>query len=345
MVTRRIQPGRTLTMPTPVVVAGQPIVPLLLGELPNTGTVKKGPGHLRALQSTDPDTAGSSVHRRWSARWSVHSLPDPAHYGGFYWLGDNEAIDGTAGLPLGARGWAPSSGHGPTWASHYPFKPSVQAVDHYLFGGDVVHHPRGVNFNRHYLEHMWADWGRSQRQPFTWMICGMVTGWHRHDDEHYLLDAGRNPRRELTTAQERDLWRSHALHRESELGYRSMLAITQHDLRIRTRSGAHQVGRVHTGAALRPKVFVGIFDGPRSHVGVLTPDLRRINRVTLDDTAAQHHRYYLLGRGQGSVSQERTGSLLLFEMRFFNFALDVPDLHRHYREMAGDYHFRRYDRG
>lgn len=342
----RAQPSVSLSLPTPLVADGRPVLPALVGQLTNQMSVKVGPGHLRVTPPAPPrssgDGAGSSTRTRWHTRWSVETLPDPAPLGGYYWLGDRTGLDGTLGLPAGAQQWAPD-GTGPAWHSRFPFKPSVAAIDHYLFGGDVVHHPKGVNFNSHYIEHMWMDFGVRMRQPFTWLVAACVTAVHFRGQQHWMLDAGRDPR--LGGAPDYNtsmVYRARAL--KEDLGYRSMLAVTPDSVLLRTRQGPGQIGRAPTGPALHPKMFVGIFNGNQSMAGAWTPLSRKLRRVHLDNGPDQFHRYYVLGRRNGVLGQDLAGNLLVFEMRFFNRVLTEDDLKQHYRELAAAYHFHRYTR-
>lgn len=279
------------------------------------------------------------------ARWTVDTLPDPGD--GFYWLGDPTGADGTLGSSAATHQWSPdgsSTSGTPSWRSFFPYKPSVTAVDHYLQGGGVVHHPKGVNFNPHYVEHMWLDFGSDHRQPFTWVIAGMVSNYPTPNYMHNFLDAGRNPdavRFPRLPAEGPGVTRRIA----DNLPYRSWLGATVSTEYLSTRPQPHtgqKLIRARYNGHLRPKMFFGIFNGTSSYVGSYDPGLHYIQRGTVDNGSAQHHRYYVLGREQGWIGRDHASQILVFEIRYWHQALTGDDLLGQYKQLASTWKFNQY---
>lgn len=345
----REQPNVVITTNNPAIAAGKPSTPKYWAKVTCTVTARFGPNDIRTAPPPAPlpSTNGyffppAPIAGPFSARWSVEYLPDPASYSaGYYWLGDPSSQDGTASIQSGARQWAPDGGASgvPSWRSFYPFKPSVTSATHYLFGGASVHHPKGVNFNAHFIEHMWMDWGKNQTQPFTWCIAAMTTAYR----QHYLLDSGRDPAAvgfpPLTAAQTN-------LNRtiNDGLAYRNMLSISTTTAGLCARPNENQTGtiRCKIDASLRPKMFIGIFNGTNSYVGAYSPGRKLLTKGTVDKTSAQAHRYYVMGRKNGLIGTTFAGELLVFEIRYWSYAISMAALDEQYNQLASRHQFDAY---
>ena len=344
--TRRRAVALTVLSPaTPAISGGKPSVPAYWAHLDSTVTLIQGPKNIHAIKDPnpkwDPRTGGwfhppPPVSVPFGALWTVDSLPDPGAFpGGYYWLGDASSADGTAGINTHARQWLP---HGatpgaPAWHSFFPFKPSVRAHDSFLPGGNVVHHPKGVHLNSHYIEHMWADFGRDRRQPFTWVIVAMVASYPHPNYNHFILDAGRNP-----DAVHFPRLSAGAVNTgrgiNDGLNYRSLLSFSPHAGAMTAQPTAGGVVRMRADAGLRPKMFFGVFNGAKSYMGAYDPGGKREGHGHLGNTIHQKHRYYVLGRRQGHISQDYSSHLLIFEIRYWSKALTHKEIKAQYHQLG-----------
>src|SRR5882757_2052940 len=105
--TDRTYPLTVVTMPAPAVVDGKPVMPKYWAKSENAATLKVGPQHIHAIKNPTPvpHAHGGYVYpppnpaKPFAGWWNVNDLPDPnAHSGGFYWLGNASAQDGTSGI-------------------------------------------------------------------------------------------------------------------------------------------------------------------------------------------------------------------------------------------------------
>lgn len=351
VLSRKTQPLTVLTMPTPILVAGRPVVPRNLGVIDSTSTGHQGAGHIRAMPPAPVWDGSGYVNppplttKPWVGRWVVDDLPDPPT-DGFYWLGAPSAADGTAGIAASKRQWSPhgSTPHAPSWRSIYPFKPSVRAVDSFLPGGNIVHHPKGVHFNRQFIEHMWMDWGGPRRQPFTWVIACILASFPTTHYEHYVLDAGRDPDA-VGFPRLADFQTSTPRTIDDGLAYRNLLSYSPHYARICARPNEQgpRTARVRShGASRAPRMLYGVYNAGHSVVGDYSPSGPHHANGTIDNTSAQHHRYYVLGRANGHMSQDKASHVLVFEIRFWDYALTAKELAEQYDQLSSTYHFNRY---
>lgn len=343
----RAIPIRVVSVPSPVVIDGRPTLPAYRADLALGSVLHQGPGHIRYLpppavpvpsdKPTPPPTM--SAHPA-DAIWSVADLPDPSFFpGGYYWLGDPQSQDSTLGLPLAAQRWAPNAATlaAPAWHSFFPYKPSVVATDHALFGGGSVHHPKGVSFNIHYCEHMWMDLGIDFGQPFTWVIAGAVSGQPTTHYTHTLLDAGRNPDTVGFPRQGSSIVTQPI---NDGLLYATSLAVNDQELQLST--GALPQLRAASGIDFRPRMFIAQFNAGHSRVGFYAPGQQRLWAGTVANTAAHKHRYYVLGRKHGVISQNAAAHMLLFEMRLYHRVLTDADLKDVYSHLSSAYQFDAY---
>lgn len=347
---QRLIPTVSVTMQRPLIVDGRPLVPANWGDVSITGTATQGWAHIHARKPApewDPATGGWTQPPPdapdWAGRWVVDDLPDPPD-GGYYWLGDASNADGTGGYAGGRTRWAPhaSTPKAPAWRSFFPYKPSVRAFDAYLPGGNVVHHPKGVHFNTHFAEHMWADFGGPRPQPFTWVIAGMVVSYPTAHYRHWILDAGRNPDRVGYPRRSAFLPDDSTIH--DGLDYRTALAYSPDNELISTDPNltAHSTVRARVDPQVRPKMFFGVFNGAKSEVGAYGPGSRRHHSGRVDTGSGHYHRYYVLGRQQNHIGQMHGAHMILFELRYWRSALTLDQLDAQYKQLAGTYHFHRY---
>ena len=352
----RTQPGVVVTVPTPAISDGNPVLPAYWARLTGSATLIQGPKHIHAIKDPnpiwDPRTSGwfyppppvAGHPSVGHASWAASDLPSPASApGGYYWLGDPSSQDGTAGITAKARQWAPRASNpgAPAWRSFFPFKPSVTAVDHYLQGGGIVHHPVGVNFNSHFIEHMWMSWAADHRQPFTWVIVACATSYPTSTYEHHLLGAGRNPDEvgfPRISAEQCGTPRRIA----DGLPYSTLLGVDPAYMQLATAVPGGLM-RARSNASLRPKMFVGIFNGANSYLGAWYPGYYALSHGRVTNSSAYRHRHYVLGRAQNWISQTTSGHLMVFEMRFWDEALTGDDLRAQYHQLASTYQFARYN--
>lgn len=338
----RVLTRTVIAMPTPVVVGGKPTMPGLRAKIPLAkSTIKKithGPAPKRAPKPGRTTTDHPAKIR--AGRWTVDDLPDPSGYGGWYWLGTPSGADGTAGIAKAARQWSATddSRVSAAWHSRFPFKPSVSARDSYLFGGGVVHHPKGVNFNSFYVEHMWLEFGLNRPQPFTWVIACLVANWP--SPVQHVLDAGKAPPRSYSASEM--AW-PHRLGGEANLGYRTKLELREHRVDIAASGSAGKTLRLKHGVPSTPRMYLGVFDGAHSRVGVFGPEGKKTRKGDLAIGAT--HRHVVLGRQQGWLDRNKASHLLVFEIRYWTDALSLDQLHDEYRDIASRWNFGAYSRG
>jgi hypothetical protein len=187
------------------------------------------------------------------------------------------------------------------------------------------------------------DWGAAHRQPFTWLIVGLVASWPTPNYRHYILDSGRNPDAvhfPRLGAEQTGSGRSIS----DGLDYRNLLTVNRTHIVGCARPDDHGPAtiRCRTDDAQRPRMFIAIFDGEHSHIGAYSPGHKRLRRGTLDNTAAQHHRYYVLGRSFARISQDAASHLLLFEIRYWNRALNGEQLDEQYSQLSSVWQFDKY---
>lgn len=348
---RRTTPATVLTMPTPTVADGRPGVSAHVVEIDSDVTLIQGPTHIHAIPDPnpiwDPRTSGwfHPPPNNFGGRWTVDDLPDPSHYAqGWYWLGDPTAADGTAGIQPRAHQWAPngSTPHAPSWHSHFPFKPSVRSHDSYLPGGSVVHHPRGVHFNSHFIEHMWADFGSAHRQPFTWVMAAIIVNYPSTHYTHHLLDAGRNPDSVgFPRISAEQCNQTRAIN--DGLAYRTVLAVSPSVQSLSASQGTTPpTVRSRANAAQRPKMFFGVYNGVSSLTGAYDTGARYRQAGHISNSTLQQHRYYVLGRGRGVIGQNFASHILVFEIRYWRAALSTAQLDAEYAQLSSTYQFDRY---
>lgn len=342
--------GVVITLPTPAISNGAPTVPEFWARYDSAVTLLQGPKNIHAIKDPDPvwdPVTGSwpanpppPVSQPWSARWVVTDLPDPHYFSnGYYWLGDPSSADGTASISGAARQWRPhaSSHNAPTWRSRFPFKPSVVAVDHYLQGGGVVHHPRAVNFNSHFIEHMWAVFPANVKQPFTWVIAGMVASWPTANYTHTILDAGIDPGL-------RGIYLSaNACNTPRRMNdgqpVRTLLAACPDHLISQAHPGG-TVLRDRTPIRCTPALFVVCFNGAHSYLAQFRPGLKA--KIQTGGLNSDYMRNVIIGRQSGYLDQRRASHILIFEMRLWTKALSKLELDYQYKQLSSTYQFDRY---
>lgn len=347
--TQRTVAGIVLTMPTPAIVNGLPTLPANWVTMSSSATGIEGPAHIHAIPDPNPKwddyTSGWSslppppTAAPWSGRWSVNDLPDPGGYdAGFYWLGDPSGADGTSTIQAGARQWNPdgSTPGAGAWRSSFPFKPSVTAVNHYLQGGGIVHHPKGVNFNSQFIEHMWLKLGADMPQPFTWVMAGMIASFPSNSYVHTLLDAGVEPAARGINMSANDCNTPRTIFDDTPA--RTVIQATASEAIMATQTGG-SILRARVPTKIAPCMFVGIFNGAHSYAGVFQPGSTVLQQGTLNN---HPQRYLVMGRQNGWLAQSRASHLLMFEMRCWAHALSRADLDGQYRQLSSTYQFDAY---
>lgn len=346
---QRTYPVVVVEMDTPTVNEGRPMSSPYWAQLGATATAKMGPKdiHVIAPPPTDTPSLPYPIETplpnalKPDGRWCVADLPNPSGYSdGYYWLGTPSSYDGTSNIDSRARQWAPHSStpQAPSWQSVYPFKPSVAAVNHYLQGGGVVNHPKGVNFNSHFIEHMWATFG-GFKEPYTFVVAGLVASWPSTKYVHTLLDYGRSASFNGIHYSAADCSNPRDLN--EGLPYRTLLQATHTQLRA-AGAGGGAVLRSSWASRKVPAMFFGVYDGGSSTVGSWRRGYKATRRGSAG-TSAENHRYVILGRRNGILSQDNASHLLIFEIRFFRSALTQDQLDDQYAQLATSYKFSSYD--
>jgi hypothetical protein len=349
----RAVPGLVVQLPEPAISAGQPSLPAHWAEFSADATLIEGPGHIHAIP--DPNPAWDPRTGGWTTpppppsdggagdfRWTVDSLPDPAHYpDGWYWLGDVRVAGENHAVAGDAWGTAPGSPVGPTWRSFFPYRPSVSAHDAYIPGSKRIRHPKGLHVNSHFVEHMWADFGTDRAQPFTWIVVAMVVSNPFPGYVHNLLDSGRDPD---TVGFPRLSAGAVSTPRQigDNLPYRTSLAIIGAEAQLTTSVDAPL--RVAGSPGLHPTMYAAVFNGQSSQVGSFDPFVKRASAGGVANWPGYNHRYMVLGRAQGWISQARASNMLIFEMRYWHRALTPAELDAQYAQLSSTHQFDAYRR-
>lgn len=349
---QRAQQLVVIAADAPAVVAGTPVSPAYWASALASATLIQGPNHIHAIP--DPNPVWNPATSGWSVppppsgvgdyRWTVSSLPDPAGFtDGWYWLGDPTSQDGTAGITAGARQWAAdASTGGPSWRSFFPYKPSVSAVDAHVPGeSGTIHHPRCVHLNSHYIEHMWLDFGAAKLQPFTWILVATPTSDPAPGYWHTLLDAGRNPDDVGFPRLSADAVGTERRIADN-LGYRTRLAATSTGRAQMAANTAGQPLDLAIPAGHHPRMFAVVFDGATSTLACFDPFGQKLATGRVATGPSFTHRYTVLGRQQGWISQRRACNLMVFEIRFWHHALVGDDLAGQYAQLSTTYQFDAY---
>lgn len=348
--TRRLVPQVSVDMPTPIITRGKPVLPLYVASYGSDITLIEGPDHIHAIPDPDPiwdpATSGwfiqppaSGVGDSW---WSVDSLPDPAGFPNqFYWLGDPSSLDGTIGIAAACQQWAPSApSGGPSWRSIYPYKPSVRQHVYYGSDGSIQTVTKGVRFNIQFIEHMWADFGSLEGDPFTWVIVGIIMDFPSSGYVHSILDVGRNPiSGGAPVLNENQLQGSHALAEDIQSPYRpgiSVSATEQRNWANWTHSQSLITPFNHT---TRPKMWFGVWNRGASKAGSYSTAGKYLKGGTLPAVGT---RYALLGRQAGVLSRNNASHVVLFEMRYWRSALTEQQLDEQYHQLSSTWKFGAY---
>jgi hypothetical protein len=194
-----------------------------------------------------------------------------------------------------------------------------------------------VQFGSGNASHMWLDMGGSKPQPFTWVIVAMRL--RRQGGRQWILDSGRNPY-QVGVPQKTPAQLGNDIAVVEGLGYRTSLSIASDTVNMNTTaSGGLNVSGM-TG--FRPTFYCAVFNGPNSMLWVMD-NLHRGRAVGAVTTgAAYQHRYYVLGRQFGFISQTRGQEMCVFEMRYWNRALTTADIESQYSELSSTYQFSKY---
>lgn len=342
--------GIVVTLPEPAVSDGHPSLPDQWARFSADATLIEGPTHIHAIPDPnpiwDPRTSGWTFPPGASAggagvaggdlRWTVDSLPNPGGFSkGWYWLGDPDGRDGTGSIPAACRQWPCAVPGGPTWNSFYPFKPSVNSYNGYIVGERNVHHPKGVHFNSHYAEHMWIDMG-NQSQPFTWIVVATVMSDPFGGYQHHILDSGRNPdacRFPRIGANFSERWI------QDSLSYRTGLISAGDTASMFTKSEDAPL-RARGAGGHHPRMFAGVYDGDKSLMASYDPFGKNISQGRVSNQSP--HRYMVIGREQGWISQRRSSNILVLEIRYWRHALTRDDLEAQYAQLSSTHQFDAY---
>lgn len=348
---RRVVPNVVVSLPTPAIVNGRPMLPKYWGKMNSSTTAIQGSAHIHAI--ADPDPKWNPATSGWydpkvvpsagvgDGRWTVNSLPDPGS--GYYWLGEPSSSDGTVGITAGARQWGadPSTPGAPSWRSIFPYKPSVRNHVYYGSRGNVVTITKGVRFNLHFAEHMWMDFGHAVRMPFTWVMVGIIMDFPTAGYQHYLLDSGRDPRSVgYPSISDADVPYESRIN--DGLDYRNMMSIGINSQTIGSElspGAGHRVSAPFNMVA-RPRMFFGVFNGANSYVGNYSNDGKHVSKGKL--ATGKDHRFYTLGRQHGYIGINHASHLVVFEMRVWHHALSLAELDSQYGQLASTWKFNQY---
>ena len=358
----------TLTAEEPVIYLGRPVMPAHRISAPLTMRATTGATHIRGKNNpapvwdpvlgtwTYPPGAGGVGTYRWVVAPSpppATSLPDVDGYdGGTYPLGSPSGSDETQNIPLGQQGWYPDGGsavqNGPIWHADYPFKPTVVSRDS-VVNGKVIHHPVGVSFSSDNCSFMWLDMGVSKPQPITWIIVMMPL--RRYPKSFPLrqvfLEAGRNPYA-VGVPQKTPAQLGNDIVVNDGLAYHTALSTSGDNYQMSTNP---KISSLVTGgdavagsgmSGIRPIFTAAVFNGANSVL--YTRDNLKYQRVTgaVSTGAAYQHRYYVLGRDQGYISQLKGQEMIVFEMRYWDRALTDAEIESQYAELSSTYLFSQY---
>ena len=310
-----------ITMPTPAIVMGRPVIPRVWMKNDSTVTLTSGTSHIRAITPPIPvvtHPGGSSSATQY--RWTVEDLADPPGDHGHY------------NLPV----WREHSG-GPEWRSSGVYMPRV--ADVIVYGAEGAYHTydKSVHFDATNVEHMWIDLG-THHQPFTWVFCGMINYYPQRTFGHYILDAGKpTPTRDT----DKDWIIDEGMSYRSLMLYQaSSSVLATHTGRDAVASGKH-VRAPHNEIA-RPRVFIGVFNGANSFIGSYDRYNKYGKYGVIDNKV---HRHFVMGRRQNRISDNLASHMTMFEIRFFNQALTQYERVGQYQQLAAKWDFNKYGSG
>lgn len=350
--------GIVVNLPEPAISDGRPSLPDHWARFAGEAVLIEGPGHIHAIADPNPiwnpstsgwtfpppppPTGGGADSGAGDFRWSMDTLPDPGNYPqGWYWLGDHQVPGESHVVAGGDWGVSPGSQPGPSWKSFYPYRPSVSAFDAHVPGEKQVHHAKGLHVNSHYVEHLWTDFTIPRRQPFTWIVVATVMSDPFAGYTHNILDSGHNPDdvgfprlSASAVSTERRI--------NDNLAYRTSLSVTG-DTTMLT-AGIHAPLRAKGVGGHHPKMYIAIFDGNISTVGAYDPFAKVLAGGAAANADNFEHRYMVIGREQGWISQRHASNMLIFEVRYWARALTMADLDAQYAQLSSTHQFDAYKR-
>lgn len=309
-----------LTIPRPTIVSGKPLLVDYVARPDSNMSLNVGPGGIVVIPDPDPTIPGNSQPGGVTPAyvWTANDLRDPSS--GSYDL----------------KTWKPHGGTGPQWKSTSEYAPRVVRTLHYGAGRKYHTFTKGVHFDADEVEHMWMDWGSNLSQPFTVLITAIIHYYPQRTFGHYLLDSGTSTPGGLNDGDD---------HVFSEgLSYRSLMLYQQSSAILATHTGADAARdgkhvRVRHNFAPRPRMFFGIFNGSSSYIGSWDRHDKYMKKGTID---TKTHRYFVMGRRNGRVSDNLGAHMTVFEIRMFTSALSKTVLKEHYKQLAATWKFNKY---
>jgi hypothetical protein len=350
----------------PVIVRGLPTAPAYAVTLPVTVQATQGaPDHIYVKDNPNPVWDPGLSEWEYPPpssgvgdyRWTVYDLldptSDPSFTDGQYLLGDYNANDDSANYPTTAPGvspcfqWSASAPNGgPAWHSQAPFKPTVSGKDVIVNNGQKYNHPRGVCFSMSTDCHMWLDMGAIVAQPFTWVIVAMQAD--DTDNLHTILDSGKNPFSISGAPAYTEKMLGDILTVNDGLSYRTTLHVSGQTTAIMNTAVSQNQGNgvfysLPPRAVLHaPRMYGMVYNGSNSMLWVKGTDVAQVVHGTVATGTGFQHRYYVLGRRNGYLSQDMGCEMYVFEMRFWKKALTEADMADQYSQLSSTYLFDAY---
>lgn len=345
----RTVPGVSLELTTPAIANGKPYTPKYWFKNEMEYELRQEPGHLYAVPDTDPKWNSSTSSWIYpptnggvgDMRWTVRSMPDVADFADeTYPVGIRTSLDGSNVMDSAVGQWAADSStpSAPSWQSCYPYKPQMINYVHRNQDGSEITQ-QGLQFNMHYVQHMWMDIGNSP-MPFTWLIAGIILDFPHSHYRHYMLDSGKDPRTYLPTPTEDTVAQTKVIPNSEGLAYRTMLGADPYYFTIQNRNNSFV--RTRYQIAPTPRVFFGVFDGNNSMVGNVSGSHGNIFTKAKLAVETNPHRYMVLGRKQGVIGIEYASHMVVFEVRYWSEALTRPVLEAQFNQLRSTWKFSRY---
>jgi len=369
---RRLIPSVAMTpIATPTLASGRPVVAKYTASYGNNIAVTQGSGHVRVFPDPDPiwngtiwttqppDFPAGSVFLRWSAR----GLPNYPTGTTEYYLGKQDAFDGSTAGNWG-QNWYPdgvvsTDPFSIPWTSAYPFKPRVASYTHHGRDGTKVVTPKAVHLFAHRVEHMWADFGTLLTYPFTFMLCCVFTRFASPKTVQCVLDSGRDPTTGTPSIPipTRQAWQRHGVPARYVLGQESganklpyRVGLQVHPKRVMgfdDPTPTTKMAKVPFAYTLRPKVLYGVYNGNNSVFGVFgnskkypTAHVQRtVKLAPMSALGTNPFRYVVMGRGTGAIDTARAACMVIFEIRVWSGPLTRAQLEAQHDQISSTWRF------
>lgn len=329
---KRLVPMVSLVMSTPAVVGGRPTHARYYGQNDATANLTQHDSHLGV--TADPDPVWDGGTSTWLVdppaggvgdyRWTVRDLTEPID--GRYALSTWHGNPGTPGTP--------------DWISKDPFKPDVISYTHRNQDGTSFHVDAAIRFSPHDVQHMWTTFTSLKELPFSWIIVALILDNKTTNYQHFLLDQGYDATAQGGTFTTPGDYGQLPGRYEGLGDMRTMMTVDRHRQFMTNDRSSHRI-HCHHPLHAHPRMYYGIWNGSNSYVGSASNNYSTLFKGSTTNWPTMTGSY-MIGRENGWVHADHGASMLMFEMRYFNHALDYTVLLAQYKQLATTWKFSRF---